>query len=67
MRADTRACVWRGTHLRNDAVEAGALVSEAILAGGKLTEVASGLRDDLVEQFEDDPATSSTRDESRRS
>lgn len=32
------------------------LVTEAMLASGKLTEVASGLRDNIVPELEDDAA-----------
>lgn len=42
--------------LGDDAVEAGARVAVAVLAGAQLPEVARGLRDDLVEEVEDDAA-----------
>ena len=41
----------------DDTVEGGALVAEAVLASSKLTEVASRLGDDVVEELEDDAAS----------
>jgi hypothetical protein len=38
-------------------VEAGALVAIALLAGAKLAEIASRLRDDIVVQLESNPAS----------
>ena len=43
-----------GTHVRDDTVEAGALVAEAVLACGELTEVPRGLGDNVVKELEDD-------------
>ena len=43
--------------LRDDAVEAGALVAEAVLASGELTEVARRLRNDVVVELEDNPGS----------
>ena len=40
----------------DDAVEGGALVAKTVLAGGELTEVLRGLRDDVVEEPEGDTA-----------
>ncbi len=40
----------------DDTVEGGALVAETVLARGELTEVASGLGDNIVEEPEDDAA-----------
>lgn len=40
--------------LRDDPVEAGALVAEAVLAGGQLAEVLRRLGNDVVVQLEDD-------------
>lgn len=42
--------------VRDDAVEGGALVAEALLAGAEGTEVLGGLGDDVVEQVEGDAA-----------
>ena len=44
------------TYLGDDTGEAGALVAEAVLAGGELTEVARGLGDNVVVELEDDAA-----------
>ena len=38
----------------DDTVEAGALVTEPVLARGQFTEVAGSLWDDVVEEFEGD-------------
>ena len=40
----------------DDTVEGGALVAEAVLAGGELSEVAGGLGDDVIKEPEDDTA-----------
>ncbi len=45
-----------GHELRDDAVEGGALGSEAILAGRELAEVAGGIGDDVVVEEEVDAA-----------
>ena len=42
--------------LRDDSVELGGLVAEALLAGAESTEVLSSLGHDVVEQLEVDPA-----------
>ncbi len=42
--------------VRDDAVEAGAAVAETVLASAELPEVAGGLRDNVVEEVEDDTA-----------
>lgn len=42
--------------LGDDTVEAGALVSEALLASAELTEVGGGAGDLLVEELEDNAA-----------
>ena len=38
----------------DDTVELGTLISKAVRAGGELTEVLSGLRNNVVVKFEDD-------------
>jgi len=43
--------------LRDDAVEGGALVTESVLTSGELTEVLCCLGNDVVVEFEDDPAS----------
>lgn len=40
--------------VRDDAVERGALVAEALLASAESTEVLSGLGDDVIKQVEGD-------------
>ena len=42
--------------VRDDAVEAGAVVAEAVLASAELPKVAGGLRDNVVEEVEGDAA-----------
>ena len=42
--------------VRDDAVERGALVAEALLAGAESTEVLGGLGDDVIKEVEVDTA-----------
>ena len=44
------------TYLGDDTGEARALVAEAVLAGGELTEIPRSLWDDVVPELEDDAA-----------
>ena len=46
----------REAYLRDDTVEARALITETVLASGELAEVAGGLGDDIVIELEDDAA-----------
>lgn len=45
-----------GTHTGDDTVEPRSSETEAVLAGGELTEVLCSLGDDVVVELEDDPA-----------
>lgn len=47
--------VYLVTHIRDYPMERGSLVAEAVLAGGKLAEVLSSLRDGFVVKFEHNP------------